>query len=160
MQRHVALINPTISPGSQNPVINSVINKMIPSSLGYIAGYVREAGHSDARIYDEQFGRLSDEELEEIIGELAEPRIVGLSVWTLSSRRSYDLCRKIKAIDPKVTVILGGIHPTVMPEEGLEQEGVDVVVRSEGEVTFSELTRLILSGESYEYVLGISIRGE
>ena len=160
MQHHVTLINPAINSESQNPVINSVINKMIPSSLGYIAGYVREAGLSDVRIYDEQFGKLSDGEMEEIIGELAEPRIVGLSVWTLSSRRSYDICRRIKAIDPKVTVILGGIHPTVMPEEGLEQEGVDVVVRSEGEVTFSELTRLILAGESYKDVLGISINGD
>ena len=78
MQHHVTLINPAINSESQNPVINSVINKMIPSSLGYIAGYVREAGLSDVRIHDEQFGKLSDGEIEEIIGELAEPRIVGL----------------------------------------------------------------------------------
>jgi magnesium-protoporphyrin IX monomethyl ester (oxidative) cyclase len=38
-----------------------------------------------------------------------------------------------------VTVVMGGFHPTAMPEEALDQGCADLVVIGEGEATFREL---------------------
>lgn len=95
------------------------------------------------RIIDENIRPLTDEKLAEEMKNLKNPKMVGISVLTINSRRAFQLARKIKRIDPEVTVILGGIHPTVLPEECLNKEGVDIVVRGEGEVTLSELYDLL-----------------
>ena len=42
-------------------------------------------------------------------------------------------------------VVMGGYHPTLMPDEMLASDCVDAVVRGEGELTFREL---ILQGPS------------
>ena len=68
------------------------------------------------------------------------------------------LADAIKAIDPKATIILGGIHPTVVPDEVLKNKNIDVVVRGEGEKTLKELVGLITNEKDYSQVQGISIR--
>ncbi|NTU93024.1 MAG: B12-binding domain-containing radical SAM protein [Chlorobiaceae bacterium] len=44
-----------------------------------------------------------------------------------------------------ITVVMGGFHPTAMPEEALDRGGADLVVIGEGEMTFREL---VLQGPS------------
>jgi radical SAM superfamily enzyme YgiQ (UPF0313 family) len=43
-----------------------------------------------------------------------------------------------KDLIPRVTIVFGGTHPTIMPEETLNNETVDAVCIGEGEVTFNE----------------------
>lgn len=154
----ILLINPAINASSQNKIVNSVINTTFPTSLGAIAGYVTARGQRSVRIIDEQLDYITDAELPAVIRSLAGPRIVGLSVLTINSKRSYELGEKIKKIDPSCTIVAGGIHPTVLPEEALKTPGIDIVVRGEGEKTFEELSRLIGEGKDYRKTLGISFK--
>ena len=77
---------------------------------------------------------------------------------TINSRRAYGLAEKIKKVDMGALVVLGGIHPTVLTDATLRQPGVDVVVRGEGEETFTELVELVLSGKDYTRINGISYK--
>jgi anaerobic magnesium-protoporphyrin IX monomethyl ester cyclase len=154
----VLLINPKISEYSQNRKINALINISFPTSIGVLAGYLMASGIERVHIIDEQLDPLSDEALHELIFSLREPRIIGLSVLTLNSGRAFELAAKIKALDQASSVIFGGIHPTVVPEQVLCRPGVDIVVRGEGEETFKELVSLILDGKDILRVAGISYR--
>jgi anaerobic magnesium-protoporphyrin IX monomethyl ester cyclase len=155
---HVLLINPDIDPASQNERIKAVINITFPTSVGFLASFLLKHNIS-AQINDEQLHRIDDGKLSELVLSLDSPRIIGISVLTLNSFRAYELCARIKKIDPEAVVILGGIHPTVLPEEPLSQPGVDLIVRGEGEKTLLEIVELIFAGKNYKKdVLGISYK--
>ncbi|HAE43123.1 MAG TPA: hypothetical protein DCG34_09440 [Clostridiales bacterium] len=160
MRTNILLINPKINEKSQNKKINALVNITFPTSIGVLAGYLMASGIEHVEIIDEQIHPIESEDLQQIIMALEKPRIVGMSVLTLNSGRAYDLSRRIKLIDSEATIVLGGIHPTVLPEEALSKEGVDVVVRGEGENTFREMVSLILAGDDYRHIAGISYQEE
>lgn len=158
MNGNILLINPAVNSASQNRVINKMIVNVLPTSLGTLAGFLHKAGINGVHIVDEQVDPISDNNLIELITSLQPPKIIGLSVLTISSKRAYELVTKIKKIDPGVLIVLGNIHPTVLPEEALMHEGVDVVVRGEGEETLVELAQMIFHQKDYKQISGISFR--
>src|SRR3989338_727150 len=115
MNPSVILINPSVNPELQNRIINAVINKTFPTNLGVLAGSLEARGIRGVNIIDEQLLFLDDDTLSKVILSTQKPIIVGLSVLTINARRAYSLARKIKDIDSEVTVVIGGIHPTVLP---------------------------------------------
>lgn len=160
MKSHVLLINPKIGEASQSRKINAIINITFPTSIGVLAGYLMSDGATGVEIVDEQINPLDDAGLEKVLSALARPRVVGISVLTLNCGRAYELASRIKAVDPEATVVLGGIHPTVVPEEVLGRPGVDIVVRGEGEETFRELVQQLQQQSSFHHISGISFRRE
>jgi len=101
---------------------------------------------------------ISDNELARVVLSLKAPRIIGLSVLTISSKRAYELAAKIKKLDSKALIVLGNIHPTVLPEEALSYNDVDLVVRGEGEETLLELVQRITNKEDFTACRGISYK--
>lgn len=158
MSKNILLINPSVNPESQNRVINQIISKTLPTSLGVLAGALMESNPDSVKIIDEQIDFLKDADIENLVFSLERPMIVGMSVLTINSKRAYKLCELIKNIDPNVTIILGGIHPTVMPQEALSHYGIDIVVRGEGEETLKELVETISSGTDFRRIQGISYK--
>jgi len=158
MPNNILLINPAINPDSQNRVINKIIIKAVPTSLGVLAGVLIDAKIASVHLIDEQIDFLKDDDIEKTVLSLHPPRIIGMSVLTINSKRAYALSGVIKKIDPKSLVVLGGIHPTVMPFEALSHLGVDIVVRGEGEETFKELVELVSRKKEFRTIQGISYR--
>ena len=56
--------------------------------------------------------------------------LVGISCMTANAPRSYDLCREFK--NRGKTVILGGVHPTILPDEALQHADSVVIGEAEG----------------------------
>jgi anaerobic magnesium-protoporphyrin IX monomethyl ester cyclase len=153
----VLLINPAIANESQNRRINAVVNRTFPTSLGVLAGYLTGNGVEGVSLIDEQIYPISDSDLPQLINSMPEPRVFGLSVLTINSGSAYMLADKIKSHDPRAIVILGGIHPTVLPEEPFaESKGVDIVVRGEGEETLLKLVVHIAEGRDWRALPGLS----
>ncbi len=152
------LINPSVRADSQSSAIRPFIYSTFPTGLGVIAAYVRQYNQISPVLFDEQIEPFTDESLERAVRENPDPKVVGLSLLTINSTRAYELAGKIKEIDPKVLIVVGGIHPTVLPEECLSAQGVDIAVRREGEATFSQLVECVRQGKSYENLAGISYR--
>ncbi len=78
--------------------------------------------------------RLYDEMVEELPRTI-EADLAALTVQTFSAARAYELARSFR--DRDIPVVLGGPHPTLLPEEaGLHG---DAVVRGSGESVWSLL---------------------
>jgi len=80
------------------------------------------------------------------------PDLVGISSFTCSISSGLEYAEIAKRYD--ASVVLGGYHPSALPEEVLASPLVDVVVRGEGELTFAEL----VSGAPLESIAGLSYR--
>jgi len=87
--------------------------------------------------------------------QLLDYPVIGFSAITCTIIPTYNIIRQLRHEGYKGTIILGGPHPTALPEEGLPA-GADYVVRHEGDKTLSRLIRALEKGEPVESVLGIS----
>ncbi len=104
-----------------------------PLSLAYLAAVSEAAGH-EVQVYD---GDVEEQPLAAVL-EVFGPDVVGITANTtqiMSAWRDAGLVKSLR----DVPVVLGGPHPTTMPEESAVKPTVDVVVRGEGEATWREL---------------------
>lgn len=151
-------INPAVDQSSQPKITRKFTYATFPTSIGFLAAYLRTKNNDKVRIIDEQIVKLSMAKLESELSKLEHPKIVGIPNLTITTNRVLKLTKEIKSIDPNITIIIGGIHPTVLPEEILTVSLADIVVRGEGESTLSELYERVKNGRSYQDVKGISYK--
>src|SRR3989338_6501544 len=80
---------------------------------------------------------------------------VGFSVLT-GPQTSFSalLSKKIKGYSGNTTIVWGGIHPSLMKEQTLHEDYVDIVVVNEGELTALELAQALSRGEDIGHVDG------
>ena len=74
-----------------------------------------------------------DERVEDI-PEVIDADIIALSVETFAAKHSYEIARKYKTQRNKI--VMGGFHPTVLPDESLEY--CDTVLIGDAEDTWPE----------------------
>ena len=77
----------------------------------------------------------------------ANPGVVGLSYLTPLQGAVACTVAAVKAANPDLPIIVGGHHPTFCPEETARLDGVDFVVRGEGEAPLLALARALVRGE-------------
>jgi radical SAM superfamily enzyme YgiQ (UPF0313 family) len=88
-----------------------------------------------------------------------KPKVVGVTSYTFNFSVAKKIVEEIKRIEPKTVTVLGGVHASALPEEILEDTpALDVIVVGEGELTFLELCRKILDGETVEDIKGLTLR--
>src|SRR5712692_1786471 len=63
--------------------------------------------------------------------------------------------RRVKQLRPELPVVFGGWHPSLLPEQTLRENCVDVVVRHQGEITFLEVVRRLEAGQPLDLVAGV-----
>lgn len=128
-----------------------------PIGVASLAGYLRANGVETAVIDAYKDGLSPDETIKRFLKCNAE--IIGLSVSTPGAPIACRISREIKKIKPETIVIFGGVHPTLMPKETMDEESIDFVVRGEGEITLLELLKEIGGGgKNLEAIKGISYR--
>ena len=67
---------------------------------------------------------------------MGEPVFVGLTCMSGPQiRYGLEFARKVRAESPRLPIVWGGVHPTLLPEQTAASELVDVVVRGEGETS-------------------------
>jgi radical SAM superfamily enzyme YgiQ (UPF0313 family) len=128
-----------------------------PLGLGYIASMLMQNGLS-VEVMDMSVLNM---ELDDFKRELMrkDPKIVGISVETLTSKNALKIAELAKKVDEETWTVLGGPHVTFKDEETLRNPNVDVVVRREGEITMLALAQQILRGKTdLEHVEGITYR--
>lgn len=109
-----------------------------PLGLLYLAGYVRERGHSVA-IFD---GTFANGEADFVAAlEAHQPDVVGISA--LLPTRNMALRLAALAHARGHVVVLGGPDPTKTPQIYLVDESVDIVVHHEGEQTITQLLNYV-----------------
>jgi radical SAM superfamily enzyme YgiQ (UPF0313 family) len=101
--------------------------------LAYLAAVAEQRG-DEVVIHD---GDVDDRPLEALARELA-PEVVGITANTTQISAAWRDAALVKSLSP-APIVLGGPHPTTLPEESAAKPFVDVVVRSEGESTWLKL---------------------
>jgi radical SAM superfamily enzyme YgiQ (UPF0313 family) len=94
--------------------------------------------------------------------KLIYPRIIGLSVCTPDYRIIDNVAFLVKNKFPEIKVVMGGPHPTLDADGVLSFPHVDFVIRGEGEYSFLELCRAIVSedGSHFKNIRGLSFKEE
>lgn len=89
----------------------------------------------------------------------SNPICVGISTMTGPQiKYALNTAELIKNKDPDIPLIWGGVHPTLLPEQTLQDERVDIVVRGEGEITILELVQKLEKDEKIDSIDGISFK--
>ena len=127
-----------------------------PLGLAYVAAVLEGNGH-EVRIIDIPVEMIDESKFEEILRTFS-PQLIGITSVTSTITYSLALCGIIKHSLPNVTVVLGGPHPSTMPNEVLSNPNVDFVVRGEGEMTMLDLVNTLENNGILRRVLGISWR--
>jgi anaerobic magnesium-protoporphyrin IX monomethyl ester cyclase len=125
-----------------NPKLENAKSFWLPLGLAYIASYLEKYSFK-VGVIDANVLQLEAEGVASTIQE--EPALVGISAMTGSIYSAWDIAKSIKKRFPKAIIVLGGHHPSVLPEESLKKEFVDVVVIGEGEETMKELATAIIN---------------
>ena len=101
----------------------------------------------------EQYQQILDDPDHEIWRALTDvvraeaPALVGVSYLSPLQGAVERTVAAVKAADPALPVVLGGHHATFCPEPCARMDGVDYVVRGEGEVPLLALARALVRGE-------------
>ena len=132
---------------------NLDINPALPLGLGYIAAVLEQMG-IEVKVFDcLAEGRKNRQELvedtvrvgsslKEIREEIANfnPDLVGVNcLFTRQRRNAHDIFKVTKEINRSILTVMGGAHPTVLPDLVLYDQNVDYVVLGEGERTIVKL---------------------
>lgn len=153
MNNRVILINPPMT------YLTSVepIRLAQPMGLCYVAGVLEENGY-DVKILDAhaegyhnrvvigdrvQVG-LNEKEIGDRIIEF-KPAVIGISaMFSDQYKNAHMVCRVAKEVFPEAITCMGGVHPSMVPEEVLRDKNVDYIIKSEAEYSFKDFCDLLI----------------
>jgi anaerobic magnesium-protoporphyrin IX monomethyl ester cyclase len=139
-------------------LINPPQNSKYPQPPLGLAGIaaVLERENYQVEVLDANALQLSDAE---IVGEVGDSDVIGITAMTPFINSAIKVIKEVKKEKPGATVIAGGAHVTVLPEETLRNvPEIDIIVRGEGEQTAVELYDVLKSGGNLQGVRGIVYR--
>lgn len=126
---------------------------MLPLGILSVGAYALSFGY-DIQFLDMRVDDYNEEDFKEC-------SIAGFSVMT-GNQIGYalKLAGIIRKKNPGVKLVWGGVHATILPEETVNNELVDVVVKGEGELVFKNLIDAIVNNQALKNVKGICFRDE
>lgn len=155
----IMLINP-----SNTMPKDSVRRLTTPLGFLYMGAILRDAGY-DVKILDSTcegyyntkvgggyitYG-LSDDEVVERIRRYG-PDVVGISsMFSAHQKNALHQCDLVKLVNKEIPVVLGGIHPSMLPEESIRKNSVDYVMIGEGEYRLLNLLNSLNEGRKPDF---------
>ncbi|TFG25679.1 MAG: B12-binding domain-containing radical SAM protein [Promethearchaeota archaeon] len=122
-----------------------------PYSILFITDYLIKR-NIDVKIFDLRFDSLN--QVKDTIS-INEPEYIGVSVMTGPQIfQALKFCKSIKKDFPKIKIVWGGIHSTILPGQTLRNNLIDFVIRGEGERSYHEL----VSGKKKTQIKGLSLK--
>ncbi len=108
-------------------------------------------------IIDETIEPHYEEKLSAVLNEdllcVAVTAITGAQI-----RRGLIFSKQIKKYNRSIPIMWGGYHPTILPEQTVANEYVDVVIRGRGEETFKELVEHFYENKPIDSIAGITFK--
>lgn len=130
-----------------------------PLGLLSIGGPLLDDGHAvqllDADLHDLRIPAI----IAAIAADLPQVVMIGHSGSSAAHDTVLAICRALKALDARITIVYGGVHPTYHWDSILRDcADIDVIVRGEGERTTPLLVRALEAGIPLAGVRGIAYR--
>src|SRR5579862_823280 len=122
-----------------------------PLGLLSLAGFVREKGY-EAVVID---GALRPDYRDRIAREIEDCLCFGISLLTGPMIfEAIEMARMVRRRRPRVPIVFGGWHPSLLSGQTLAEDYVDIVVRHQGEQTLGEILERITAGRTLDLVAG------
>ena len=143
-----------------------VLFNPIPSTISRRKGVLPLALLSIARGLDVEKYEIViiDEAVEIFPEEVVEGALcVGISAMIgYQINSALKLAKRIRTLHPKVPLVWGGWHPSILPKETVASDFVDYVIRGQGEITFFELINALEGNRALDDILGLTykVKGE
>lgn len=138
----------------------------MPFGLLYISSYLQKYGGIKSEIIDfktallHPLSDITRHKLKNMILERVvrtRPALAGITCLVTEVKEVLGLCATIKKLAKDTVTVVGGIHPSMYPDDLLhEGSPVDYVVMGEGEETFTELVNAIGKGYGIQDVHSIA----
>ena len=136
------------------------------NAVRILAAHLRAEGHHVTEIYfkdwiSNHLSPATDLEHENLVGVIRED---ALDIVCVSIRASaycnsaHFLTEAIRAELPDLAVLWGGMHPTLVPHECIEQ--CDAVMQGEGELALTDLMNRLRAGQSIHDTPNMMLRDE
>src|ERR1700761_3750810 len=94
-----------------------------------------------------------------VLEELRDALCLAVSLVTGPMiKETVQIARAAKALYPRKPVILGGWHPSLLPDQTLAAEYVDIVVKGQGEEAMLEIVERIAAREPLRGVAGAGFK--
>ena len=130
------------------PPINSAWilgRRFLPLGLAYVAGALEKANFP-VELLDNYLLKKPIDGIKHEINRLS-PEIVGITCGSGTYQRCVETAKAVKEVIPSCKVVVGGWHPSYMPESMLQHPEIDYAVIGEGERTMINLAGHIIRGE-------------
>jgi len=145
----------------------------LPLGLAYIGGVLEKAGYK-TKILDaigdtkpvlikrnvDNLYNVQGLDAKEIIDRIhPDAKVFGLSLmFTQEWILHRELIKQIKKARPNLTIVVGGEHPTAVPEYILRNcSYIDYVIRGEGELSLLELVHSIYNNKETKDINGVCL---
>ncbi|MDO9577106.1 MAG: radical SAM protein [Candidatus Cloacimonadales bacterium] len=119
-----------------------------PLGLGYLSSYLQKHGIETIIIDALRDNISNDEVLSKIM--VGKPDAVGITCLTAFYNEVVDLSLKFKK--QNIKIIIGGVHPTFLPQQTLQESECDFVILGEGE---KALLKLLQNGLDNAEIPGV-----
>lgn len=126
----------------------------LPIGLLSLAGFLENKGNKvkiiDVRAYPK------NEAYELIKNTVVSFDYIGISVMSIQVKGALIISEIIKSIDNNKKVVWGGIHPTLFPEQTIQNRFVDYAIIGDGEYVFEKL----INNEKPENINGLAYKND
>jgi len=126
-----------------------------PIGLALIASVIEREGYQ-VTILDANAMSLHPQDINPMV---TGADVIGLTAMTPTISTAMSIAHYLQQANPDLTIILGGAHATLLPNETLATtHEIDIIVRGEGEETIIELLHALEDKQPLGNISGISYR--
>lgn len=128
---------------------------MYPNTAIMVIDTILHNSGFKVKVIDGKYQKI-DDTVKSILNEIDENVIfIGFSVMTIQLPWAYYVSEAIKSRYPGLSIVWGGVHPTLFPEQTVEDPAVDVVVINDAAATITPLALALSEGAGLSSVAGI-----
>jgi len=135
-----------------------------PLSILYLAGYLKKHSQHQVFALDAQVENLDYNDRFRQKIEAVNPSLIGITVMTFTLvdvLKTIDLIKQAeKNLNKKIIIVLGGPHVHLFPQETINLENVDFIIKGEGEIPFLNLLEALEGRGELDSIKGLVYKKE
>ncbi|NUM33459.1 MAG: B12-binding domain-containing radical SAM protein [Candidatus Brocadiae bacterium] len=131
----------------------------LPKEMAYLKEYYGKEDRSSFALFHQykHYGYSFEDIARET--KATSAFLVGISsLFTAYSDQALQTARIVRQSLPKAHIVMGGHHPTALPEKVMEEKAIDFCIRGEGEISLPLLATALQNQSSLDSIPGLVFR--
>ncbi|MEW6605997.1 MAG: radical SAM protein [bacterium] len=136
---------------------NKPSEQILPLGLLYVSAPLVQKGHSVTIIDQRKEAGWRDA----LRRAVSKPQTLAVGITTMTGpqiEHAMEIAQAVRKMAPELPIVWGGVHPSLLPEQIVQSEMVDIACVGEGEISFSELIKALEERKEWSNVPGICYR--